>query len=142
MDGCECNYTKKWRKTVPTQVGIPFWKCPMKEKLLGKVPYNYTIKSTQVFMNIVWENQKVSSLHLYQFLWVMWIWNHLNGMEFHPWKRIKFKDEIKLIQKISSIILFCPWCGSFTIIFFAWKVIFLGMDLIFFLVGSFLCSYN
>jgi len=25
-------------------MGIPFWKCPTKEKLLGKVPYNYTIK--------------------------------------------------------------------------------------------------
>jgi hypothetical protein len=43
MDGYECNYAKKRRNTLPTQVGIPFWKCPMKEKLLGKVPYNYTI---------------------------------------------------------------------------------------------------
>ncbi len=25
-------------------MGIPFWKYPTKEKMLGKVPYNYTIK--------------------------------------------------------------------------------------------------
>jgi hypothetical protein len=133
---------KNEEKPYPPKWAFHFGNALWRKNCWVRCPTITLLKSTQVFMNIVWENQKVSSLHLYQFLWVMWIWNHLNGMEFHPWKRIKFKDEIKLIQKISSIILFCPWCGSFTIIFFAWKVIFLGMDLIFFLVGSFLCSYN
>jgi hypothetical protein len=54
------------------------------------------------------------------FLWLMWIWNHPNGMEVHPWSFMKSQDEIKFIQEIKSIILLSSMkCNLFTISFFS-----------------------
>jgi hypothetical protein len=62
----------------------------------------------------VLSSQVIFSLH--PFLWMMWIWSHLNRMKVHPWKFIK--DEIHS-KNITYDLISSMKYSSFRIFLFA-----------------------
>jgi len=83
-----------------------------KFKLPSKLNFNILRANWKVL-----SSQFIFSFH--PFLWMMWIWSHLNGTKVHPWKFMK--DEIPS-KNITYDFISSIKYSSFIIFLFVWKV--------------------